>query len=155
MDVIKVPVLPVGAFQGAGKVVWDYSSSRRADFYHNGLKDVEIDNLASPWFQDQSAKFVVGTLEKVVRAARRRTPVRLLVAVMLVMLAALVGWIFFLVAPHISTFAMQPKPFYLFTCVSMAGLFGATMQTLRSLRDGHALFPHVLVVDVGRGSPPV
>lgn len=146
------PVVPVGSFEGGGKIVWSYGSSSRTKFYHEGLDDAEIDRLASPWSSEESAAIVVESLEKVAKASQlSRIPRRLLFSVIGCMLVALLGWIFFLAAPYASAFGMEPGAFYLFACVSMAGLLGATVQTLRSIRAGRSLPSHILVVDVGLG----
>ncbi len=153
------PVVPVGSFGGGAATVGEYGSSRRAEFYHGGLDDAEIDRLASPWGRGPEAEFVVNALERVARAATiAKVPRRLLLGVLGVMAAALVVWIVLLTYPFVVVPLLHPEGWdnqrnflLLFPTVSAAGLFGATMQTLRAIRDGKGLSGRVILVDTTLG----
>jgi hypothetical protein len=156
---LGVPVIPIAGFGGGAMKVWEYGSSRRQEFYHGALRDDEIDRLAAPWGKALDAKVAVETLEKVARAAKiSRTPSRMLFSVLAMMIVSLAAWVCFLTFP----FVLAPRLFergwdskdsllVLFAAVSFSGLLGATMQTLRSIRNGVAVTPLVTIVDTGLG----
>ena len=144
------PVICVGSFGGGAQQVGRYGSSRRAEFYHGGLKDVDIDRLNRPWGSEVDAKLVVDALERVKAASdRARISRRLLLTVSVATLLSLVLWVILLAAPdwllglagNVPSNGMQPatRPEYLvllFPTVAAAGLVGAMMQTLREIRQG-------------------
>jgi hypothetical protein len=156
---LGVPVVPIADFGGGAMKLWHYGSSRRQEFYHGALRDSEIDRLAAPWGKRLSAAGVVETLEKVVRAAKiSKTPSLMLFSVLGTMVLALAAWVVFLTFP----FVVAPRMFasgwdkngsllVLFLAVSASGLLGATMQTLRAMRDGTAVTLRASVVDLGLG----
>lgn len=156
---LGVPVIPVAGFGGGAMTLWQYGSSRRQEFYHGALLDSEIDRLATTWGRAVDAEFVVNAIERVARAAKiSRTPARMLFSVLGVMVLALAAWVCFLTFP----FVTAPRVFeagwdkkdslvVLFLAVSAAGLLGATMQTLRAIRNGTAVTPRVSIVDTGLG----
>lgn len=156
---LGVPVIPIADFGGGAMKLWQYGSSRRQEFYHGALRDAEIDRLAAPWGKALSASFVVPLLERVGRAAKiSKTPSQMLFSVLGVMVLALATWVCFLTFP----FVAAPRLFAtgwdkrdslvaLFLTVSASGLLGASMQSLRAIRDGTLLTARVVIVDTGLG----
>lgn len=161
-----VPIIPVGSFGGGSKTLWEYSSIRREEFYHSAIENYEIDRLASPWTEGESAKFVVDVLEEVVKTVNRaKTPSRLLYLEFFLMIIALVGWVFFLVFPSI----MAPGTWLditndnvlgkwqeyslplMFAAVIAAGLLGASMNTLRRINSGSVVTGRRLFLDTMLG----
>ncbi len=156
---LGIPVIPIGDFGGGAMKLWQYGSSRRQECYHGALKDSEIDLLAAPWGKALNGTVVVETLESVVRAAKLdRTSMRLIVLELLVLLLAMVLWVFFLTFPFLGAPAIFGKwdegrfslP-VLFLAVSAAGFLGAGMQTLRSIRRGDSVTSMVIVLDTALG----
>lgn len=156
---LGIPVIPIAGFGGGAQKLWEYGSSRRNDFYHGALRDAEIDRLAAPWGKALGAEVVVEALEKVARAAKiARTPSRMLFSVLGVMILALVAWVAcltfpFVAAPRLLADGWQPSDslVFLFLTVSAAGFLGATMQTLRAIRNGNAVTSRAILVDTGLG----
>lgn len=153
------PVIPVGSFGGGAETVGQYGSSRRSEFYHGGLDDQRIDSLASPWERGIDAPLVVDALEAVAKsAALGKVPRSLLLGVFGLMALALLGWVLFLTYPfvaaprlHSGTWSPENNFLLIFPTVSAAGLLGATMQTLRSIRRGDRISWRVIVVDTMLG----
>ena len=150
-----VAIIPVGSFDGGAKTLWEYGSSRRAEFYHQGITDADIDRLASPWGTG-TADFVVDRLERVAKAANlAKTPRNLLLSELALIIVALMGWIFFLTFPAVFGAADWWKLEYnlplLFATVSASGLLGASMQTLRSMRSGSIVTGRRIVIDTALG----
>lgn len=156
---IGASVIPVGDFGGGGMKLWQYASSRRQSCYHGALRDAEIDQLAAPWGKTLTAATVVETFEKVVRAAKwARTSVRMLVVELVVLLVAMLAWVFFLTFPFLGAiwlFGQWSESRFslpmLFLAVSAAGLLGAGMQTLRAIRRGDTVTSMVIVLDTALG----
>jgi hypothetical protein len=146
---LGVPVIPIGSVGGGGLTLWQYGSSRRAEFYHGGLDDVEIDMLAGPWGKGISAEDVVNFLEKVIKASNMaRTPRQLLFATLIIAVISLLAWMFLLTYPSIfSESANHGNLLFMFGAVSAAGLLGAAMQTLRSIRDGIIVTVRRILID--------
>jgi hypothetical protein len=152
-----VPVIPVAEFGGGAKKLWDYGSSRRADFYRGALQDEEIDRLAAPWGTTLDAAFVVQMIERVAKAARlARTSPGMILGSLATLLAALVAWVLFLTfpyvfAPWLEGWSKALSLPLLFLSVSAAGFLGASMQTLRAIRAGGTVTPRVILLDTGLG----
>jgi len=148
-----VPVIPIGSLGGGGFTLWQYGSSRRAEFYHRGLDDVEIDKLASPWDDSMSAEDVVNMLEKVIKASNlAKTPRQLLFTALAITVISLLAWIFLLTFP--STFGdgkTTGNLLFMFGTVSASGLLGATIQTLRSIRSGAVVTGKRIIIDTVLG----
>ena len=148
------PVIAVGSFDGGAKVVWGYSSGRRASFYRDAISDAEIDRLARPWGKGGSgpdADFVVDALVRVSKAAVLAGISRRLLASMIgLALFALGGWLLSITYPFLAG-ETTVGVHRLFLCVSSAGVLGTMLYTLRLARAGKAIKGRTLIIDLVLG----
>ena len=146
-----------GSFEGGGRRVWEYGNGNRPSFYRGALEDIKIDQLASPWDDEDSAKRVVDALEAVARRVGIATTSPWIVLTTLgLTLLSIAGWLAALIIPTLIA-AQAPGgeasvvTFFVtgfFASIGLAGLLGGVMQSLRRLRDGHKLEGLRPVVDV-------
>ncbi len=117
------------------------------------MTDAEIDRLNGQWERDVTGPRIVRELERCAEAVRRGSiPVSLRVGVSLGILGSLLVWVLFLALPLLG-FPSEAITFggtgsgkgggirflLLLGAVCSAGVFGALVQTLRSIRDGKAV----------------
>jgi hypothetical protein len=145
--------IPFGGFGGGGEKVWNYGSSDRARFYFGALSDIDIDHLNGPWELGKTGPRIVQQLEQCAEYARRASvSMRLRAGVSFGILLSLISWVLLLAlpllgwpgapnaaadgTPAISEATSGIRFLLLLGCVCSAGVFGALVQSMRSLRDG-------------------
>src|SRR5262249_637059 len=94
------PTITFPGFQRLPAAVWDYASADRERFYFGALKEVEIDQLSSPWEKDKTGGRIVEQLNRCAEHMRRdKVSAKVRLTVTLGVLAALMFWVAFLALP--------------------------------------------------------
>jgi hypothetical protein len=168
------PTIPFAGFGGGAAAVWDYGSADRQRFYFGALKDLEIDQLSSPWESDKTGGRIVEQLSRCAEYMRReKVPPKVRLTVTLGVLAALMLWVAFLALPLLGIPAPPAAPpaaaaggaaatptfdssngirfLLLLAAVCSAGAFGALVQSMRGIRSGEVITNQGVLIDAVLG----